>query len=92
MVRLAAALLLATALIAGIAAVDHAWKSHRSNRAQVLEWYCSHQGTHCGGPSSAVIERHWNERELVYEIVGAALLATAATVAVHGLDRRWRES
>jgi hypothetical protein len=84
---LPAALLACALILAAVAAVDHDWKKRRSNHAQVGEWYCAHQGTRCGGPSSAAIERHWNERELVYEIFGAALLAAAATVAVHRLDR-----
>jgi hypothetical protein len=90
--RLSAALLLAAALLAGAAFADHRWKDSRANHAQVLEWYCTHRGTKCGGPSSAAIERHWNQRELVYEIVGAGLLAAAATVGVHRLDRRWRRA
>jgi hypothetical protein len=90
--RLPAVLLMAAVLLAGVAAADHTWKNRRSNRAQLLEWYCEHRGTHCGGPSSARIEHHWNERELVYEIGGVALLVVAATLAVHRIDHRWRRA
>ncbi len=90
--RLPAALLAAAVLVAGIAVVDHRNESGRGNHAELLEWYCSHDGTHCGGPSSASIERHWNERELAYEIVFVALVTAAATVALYRLDRRWRRA
>lgn len=90
--RLPAVLLLAVVLVVAAATADHAWKTHRANDAERREWYCAHAGTRCGGPSSASIERHWNQRELVYELVGAGLLTAAATVAVHRLDRRWRRS
>jgi hypothetical protein len=90
--RLPLALAAAAILVAGLGIADHTWKGRRGNRAQLREWYCVHQGTRCGGPSSAAIERHWNERELAYEIVVVGLLTVATTVAVHRLDRRWRSA
>jgi hypothetical protein len=65
---------LALAGLIGVAAIiDHIDKGHRMNRAERLEWYCAHQGTHCGGPSSERIENDWNERQLGYEIAVAAI-------------------
>jgi hypothetical protein len=74
---------LALAGMIGLIAIgDHRWKQRRINRAEVLEWFCAHKGTHCGGPSSHAIERHWNERQLGYEIavivIGVAAIALAA--------------
>jgi hypothetical protein len=50
-----------------IAILDHRAKQQRLNAAQVREWYCVNIGTHCGGPSSAEIERHWQWRQYGYE-------------------------
>ena len=64
----------------GLAAIgDHRNKASRMIKAEVLEWYCAHDGTHCGGPSSEGIETRWNERQVGYEIAvgwlgGAAVL------------------
>lgn len=80
---------LAAALVLAVAAVvDHRWKEERINRAEVAEWYCSHDGTRCGGPSSRRIEAHWNERQLGYEL-GTGTLAGVALVAA-GLRARRR--
>ena len=58
----------------GLAAIaDKGNKQSRINNAELLEWYCGHDGTHCGGPSSEGIEAHWNERELGYAIAVSAL-------------------
>jgi hypothetical protein len=58
----------------GLAAIaDHRDKNARSNRAQVSEWYCAHTGTRCGGPSSARIEEHWQQRQIGYEAAVIAL-------------------
>jgi hypothetical protein len=74
---------LAAAGIVGIAAiVDHRWEQERGNRAQLAEWYCSHQATRCGGPSSARIEAHWEQRELGYKITIAVLCAAGAALLV----------
>jgi hypothetical protein len=66
-------------LIGLAAIIDHIDKGHRMDRAERLEWYCAHQGTHCGGPSSERIENDWNKRQLGYEIaviaIGGAALA-----------------
>jgi hypothetical protein len=90
--RLSLALLAAATLVAGLGIADRTWKGRRVNHAELREWYCVHQGTRCGGPAPSAIERHWNHRELVYEIVVTGLLAAAATVAVHRLDRGWRRA
>src|SRR4051794_32253679 len=74
---------LGVAGVAGFAAVlDHHWKESRAHNAEVREWYCAHLGKRCAGPSSATIERHWNERELAYEtlvvILGGGSLGWSA--------------
>jgi hypothetical protein len=58
------------------------------DRAERLEWFCAHQSTHCGGPSSAQIEDHWNERQLGYEIAVVALGLTAVARVVVRAPRR----
>jgi hypothetical protein len=83
------ATLLVLAGAIGLGAIaDHRWKQRRIGRAEVAEWYCTHRGTHCGGPSSAAIERHWNRRQLGYEIavvvLGGSALALAAARAARG--------
>ena len=85
-------LVAAAIFVGGLGIADHTWKGRRANRAELRHWYCVHQGTSCGGPSSAAIERRWNHRELAYEIVVVGLLAAATTMAVHRLDRRWRSA
>jgi len=68
--------LIALALVIGLIAIaDHTNKRARMNHAELLEWYCAHQGTRCGGPSSSAIERHWNERQTAYEILVSVLAA-----------------
>src|SRR3954470_1373265 len=59
------------------AIVDHRVKQGRMNRAELSEWYCTHQNTRCGGSSSAGIERDWNERQVAYELVVIALGSAA---------------
>jgi hypothetical protein len=72
-------LCLALAALLGLFAIaDHTNKDSRMGKAEVLEWYCEHQGTHCGGPSSERIEAHWDERELGYEIAVPGLAMVAA--------------
>jgi hypothetical protein len=66
--------LAATFLISIAAIADHHWKDARAHRAELAEWYCAHQGTRCGGPSSQGIEARWNRREFGYEIAVATLL------------------
>jgi hypothetical protein len=73
----------ALAGLIGISAIaDHRWKQARINRAELSEWYCTHRGTRCGGPSSEAIERHWNQRQVAYEVVvillGGGALAWSA--------------
>ena len=70
----ASLLCFALAAAIGLAAIaDHRNKGSRLDKAEVLEWYCAHDGTHCGGPSSERIEAHWNERELGYVIAVSGL-------------------
>jgi len=58
----------------GVAAIaDHWNKQSRALKAELLEWYCAHEGTHCGGPSSERIEAHWNSRQFAYEIAVSGL-------------------
>ena len=72
--HLASLLCFAVAGVIGLAAIaDHRNKQSRAIKAEVLEWYCAHDGTHCGGPSSARIEAHWNKRQLGYEIAVSGL-------------------
>jgi hypothetical protein len=79
---------LAAALLIGIVAiVDHRNKQARINRADVGEWYCRHDGTRCGGPSSERIEAHWNERQWGYEIAVSALGGFAIVRLVYRLAR-----
>lgn len=83
------AVLLAIAFLIGLTAIaDHRWKQRRMNQAEVGEWYCAHIGTRCGGVSSAGIERHWNERQLGYEIVVSVIGAAGVVVAVLRARRR----
>jgi hypothetical protein len=77
----------ATGLIVIGAILDHRWKQMRLNRAEISAWYCVHQGARCGGPSAARIERHWNERQLGYEIAAAGL-AVAGLIAAARQARR----
>lgn len=77
---------LALALLLGLAAiVDHRNKTARSNRAELSEWYCTNTGTRCGGASSAAIERHWNQRELGYEVAVTLLGAFGAASVVRAI-------
>jgi hypothetical protein len=70
--------LLVAAAIVPIAVADHHNKQARINRAEASEWYCTHLGERCGGPSSVTIEDDWNVRQVAYEAAFVAL----ATVAV----------
>lgn len=81
--------LFALAGVIGLTAIaDHRWKQRRINRAELSAWYCRNEGVLCGGPSPFAMERHWNQRQVGYEI-GVTLLGTAAAlVAVRRLGRR----
>jgi hypothetical protein len=81
------ACLAAAGLIGVGAIVDHRHKQGRINRAEVAEWYCTNRGTRCGGPSSARIEKHWNQRQWGYEIAVAALGGVAIVRFVYRLAR-----
>jgi len=72
-------------VVAAIA--DHSNKGSRIYEAEVLEWYCAHEGTHCDGPSSERIETGWNERELGYEIAVGALSGFAILLFAAKLRR-----
>jgi len=65
------------ALVAAIAIVDHGWKGRRINRAELRSWYCEHDSIYCGGPSPVAMERHWNERQVGYEVAVVALAGFA---------------
>ena len=76
---------LAAIAVAVVAVTDHHRSRARSNRAQLAEWYCTHQGTRCGGPSSDRMHEAWENRELGYKVTegtlaGAALLAAGLIV------------
>jgi hypothetical protein len=88
----ASLLCLALAAAIGLAGIaDHTNKQSRMEKAEVLEWYCAHDGTHCGGPSSDGIEAHWNERELGYQIALGGLCGFAILLFVGRKLRRWRD-
>jgi hypothetical protein len=79
---------LSAALLIGVVAiVDHRNKQARIDRAEVGEWYCKHDGTHCGGPSSERMEARWNTRQWGYEIAVTALGAFALGRFVYRLAR-----
>jgi len=73
------------ALLAAIGSaglVDHSLKGRRMLRAEVSEWYCRHEQTHCGGPSSQGIEDAWNQRERGYQIALGVVAAVGAAVTI----------
>jgi hypothetical protein len=79
----AAAVTLALLAAIGTAGVvDHTLKQRRMNRAEVSEWYCGHEQTRCGGPSSDGIEDAWNQRERGYQIALGVVAAVGAAVAI----------
>ncbi len=80
-------LLLCAVAVAGV--VDHREKQRRINRAELAEWYCTHEGTRCGGVSSDNIERRWNEREVAYK---GTLGVLAVAVGASALGFRLRRS
>ncbi|HEY3542582.1 MAG TPA: hypothetical protein VGK79_08565 [Gaiellaceae bacterium] len=82
------ALFVLAGVIGVIAVADHRWKQRRMNRVEVGEWYCVHFGTRCPRPSSATIERRWNDRQLAYEIAVAAIGGAAVFVAARRAVRR----
>lgn len=66
-------------------------KNVRSDRAELAEWYCTHDDVRCGGPSSDWIEARWNQREVGYKVAVSILGATGAGLLVAGsLSRRGR--
>jgi hypothetical protein len=76
------------ALIAVAALVDHSWKQRRIYRVEVAAWYCEHQGLDCEHTSWAAIERHWNQRQLAYEIAVALFGASGLVLAAYRRARR----
>ena len=72
-------LLLLAFVIGTIAVVDHRLKQSRVNHAELLEWYCTHTATRCGGPSADRIESRWNKRQVAYEW-GIGLVTLAGVV------------
>jgi hypothetical protein len=82
---------LAIAGLIGLAAIaDHRNKNARSDSAELSEWYCQHEGTRCGGPSSERIEAHWNQRQLGYEIAVSVLGATGIALFIAATARAAR--
>jgi cytochrome oxidase assembly protein ShyY1 len=85
LVVLCIALSLTGIAVAVVAVTDHHRSRARSNRAQLAEWYCQHEGTRCGGPSSVRMHEAWENRELGYKVTegtlaGAVLLAAGLIV------------
>ncbi len=80
--------LAALALVTVAAELDHAHKRSASNAAQVSEWFCSHRGERCGGPSSARIQHRWEQRERGYKTTFALLSAAAVVLLVRTTRRR----
>ena len=74
-------LLVMSVAIAAVAVLDHREKQKRINHAELSDWYCTHQGTQCGGASPARIESRWNERQVMYEW-GTGLLASASLLCL----------
>ena len=85
---IAAACCAAAAAVALVAVADREWKQRRAHRAEAAEWYCEHRGTRCGGPSSRLIERHWNQREGVYIVAVLVLGSVGLTLATTALRDR----
>ena len=74
-------IVLVIALGVGVAAVvDHRRSRDRINRAELAEWFCTHERTRCGGPDSERMHSAWEERELGYK-VAECLLAMTGLVA-----------
>ena len=73
------------AVIGAAGVVDHTLKAHRMNRAELSEWYCEHEQTRCGGPSSGRLEDAWNQRERGYQIALCVVAAAGGllTIVVH---------
>jgi hypothetical protein len=79
----------AAAGVIGIAAIaDHRLKQRHLNHAELLRWYCVHEGTRCGGPSPRRIEARWNDRQLGYEIAVSALGGVALVLLLARTVRR----
>ncbi len=86
--RLSIACYVLAGLIGVVAIADHQNKQQRANRAELAEWFCAHQGTRCGGPSSERIEAHWNVRQWGYEIAVTGLAGLAVVRFAYRLARR----
>jgi len=71
--RLSLALFIVAGLIGLAAIADHRHKQVRINSAQLDAYYCTHHDTRCGGPSWTRIEDAWQQRQVGYELVVAAL-------------------
>ena len=90
--RVGFGLLVVAGLVTAIAIADHQHKQARENHAEVLAWYCKHEGTRCGGEPVSRIERAWNRRETGYQAAVAVLAAgglfCVALPGLGGLGRR----
>ncbi|HEX6663103.1 MAG TPA: hypothetical protein VF025_05470 [Gaiellaceae bacterium] len=81
LVVLCIALSLTGIAVAVVAVTDHHRSRARSNRAQLAEWYCTHQGTRCGGPSSVRMHEAWENRELGYKVTEGTLAGVVLLTA-----------
>jgi hypothetical protein len=73
----------ALATVLGLSAIaDHVNKDSRTDKAELQEWYCEHNRTHCGGPSPKRIEEQWETRELGYKIAVPGLYGFAILLFV----------
>ena len=72
-------------VVTTVAAIDHAHKVHSLQRANVSDWFCSHQGSECDSRKPDDVEDAWSARERVYKgmDVGLLVVAVAAVIAVN---------
>ena len=86
--RLSIACYVLAGTIGVVAIADHRNKPRRIESRRAPEWFCAHQGTRCGGPSSDRIEEQWNERQWAYEIAVIGLAGFAVVRFAYRLARR----
>jgi hypothetical protein len=85
--RLALACVLAAAVVAAVAILDHRHKLGVENAQSVEAWFCNNgRPERCTGFDVDSYEQRWERRELVYEAgvvaLGASALAFGAAAAV----------
>ncbi|NUR78627.1 MAG: hypothetical protein HOQ28_20360 [Thermoleophilia bacterium] len=81
-------LIVALALLAGVALADQHRTRAVSARASSDRWWCTHKALRCTGFDEAAHHERWELREHGYEIAGAAL--TGAILLVGGGRLRLR--